>query len=165
MSKWDKPKSYKEKLQFIQSVLNGNFEPLAQPSSYQVMHFAGDDPETFTVSCKTNPQWSKIMNRDEYEQWRSTLKDCDTVFIIKFEEYGTNEPLKDESQIKAEYEAERKQRIETAAKETKARKSKKNEPAKEIEVLKIDDNYFPLQPIPNHGKISEYGQTWKLRNN
>jgi hypothetical protein len=169
VQRWGKSKISKEdKLKLIRSILNGNFdfdELSTQPRHYQVTQWTGEG--TYTVHCRDHNEAAKEMTQEEYDQWHSTLRDCDVVFHVKFEEYRTNEPLQDESQLEAQHEAHKATRIERPIKETKPVKSKQNKPVIEQdgnnEVLKVDDNYFPM--MPNSGKISEYGITWKLRNN
>lgn len=158
-----------DKLNIISAVLTGNFDfaSFAPPKQYQVEQ----EGDLFTVRGFLNNEPEKKMNRDEYEAWHAALKDHDTVFLIVLEDYSQSNLLEDEQLIpdgnKPMQESINKPSATlTPAEKPRARKSPKNTVKSdhvEPEVmLKIDDEYFPM---PSSGKISEYGETWEIKNN
>jgi hypothetical protein len=178
MRRWGnhtKTKSREEKLKLIQSILNGNFDYDAynfKPRHFQVFHEQHTDSskDVYSVTAPYGDQpFNQTFNKEQYEDWSSKLHDQDMVFMISFTEDGMNEPLKEDLSslgITTSFEPKKEVEQPIQAAEQKPRKRPAIEPEKEpeqIDIIKIEENYFPV--MRNYGKLSEYGETWRLTKN
>jgi hypothetical protein len=185
MQKWAKGKASKEeKLTFIQNFLSG----MLDLTTYR-------PPKNYTVMLENNKATVKHYNSEDleltleqYELWRQSLSEQDLLFVVNVQDFSAKDaiviPGDSESQpvifrpdprfksianeweeIKTYNEPEGqdlRERVKDEPKEQpkrEARKSPKNEVTND---LPADEN---LPVLPNYGKLSEYGQTWKLRRN
>jgi hypothetical protein len=185
MQRWDNKKvTREEKLKVIQNLLSGildistyrpprNYTVLLENDKATVKHYNSEDIE---------------LSLEQYELWKQSLSEQDLCFIVNVQDYSAKdaivipsdsegEPIvfrpdprfksiaNEWEEIKTYNEPEGqdlRERVKDEPKEQpkrEARKSPKNEVTND---LPADEN---LPVLPNYGKLSEYGQTWKLRRN
>ena len=173
-----------DKLRVIQNFLSGVID--LQAYMPPKVHTVTIDEDKVVIVSPTNPKIE--MNIEQYKQWKETLPEHDLLFEIMLERYDEkptciipgdfehkpvvfvpqkgNEPLDEEStaaQLHADYEAEKKKQVFTPAESPKPRKRAVIKPVDKIQAIQVEEDIFPV--MPNSGKLSDYGITWKLRNN
>jgi hypothetical protein len=173
-----------EKLQVIQNLISGildisNYRP---PKNYTVLL------ENDKATVKHYSEGDLELSLEHYELWKQTLGEQDLLFVVNVQDYSAkdavvipgdheSEPVilrpdprfKQWEEVRTYGEEEGqdlRERVKDEPKEQpkrQARKSPKKDLKNDIPAIKLEDDIFPI--LPNHGKISDYGKTWKLRRN
>jgi hypothetical protein len=160
-----------QKLKVIQNLLSGviDLTQYRAPRSYQVFACNGQYEVT---GCLTDNQDNQLMvlNEEQYKAWHETLGEQDVLFIIRWDEYTQHDEQLSPSQHLAKYDAERlkelEQEVQTIAPKTEPvktpKKSLRIDPVSIEETITVNKEVFVM---PRSGKLSQYGETWRIKNN
>jgi hypothetical protein len=157
-----------QKLKVIQDLLTGHIDltKYRAPKSYQVFACNGQYEVT---DCLTD-KGLMLLNEEQYKAWQQTLGEQDILLIIRWDEYTQPDAQLSPSQHMAKYEAERLKELEQPLPTTAAKSEVRKTPLKHVkidpvsieETITVDKEVFVM---PRSGKLSQYGETWRIKNN